>query len=371
MKKRLKPLLIVLAALGAALAALLLSLLGFTGQLTPLQTGFVGVCDTVPLAGSAQDLQLDRERGVAYLSLLDRSGSARGAAQENAAAIETGRGTIMLLDLNLTEPSPRAAMAYDPPDFRPHGISLLQRQGQATRLFAISQQAGGAQTVEVAEQGSGGAFFPAETIRHQDFSRLNSIAAIGPRQFYLVNDLRADNRLGRATDLLLRQARATLIYFDGTEARVAAIGLEFPSGIALSPDSTRLYVGEMLARRLLVYRRDLATGELAPEETVPLAAAPANLNVDAQGVVWIASHPKLLSFFAHAHEPARRAPTQVLRFDPRGAPPAEGEPDTRLTQVYLNSGEQLSAGTVAAAWRDRFLIGALLDHKVLICKPTP
>ena len=30
---------------------------------------------------------------------------------------------------------------------------------------------------------------------------------------------------------------------------------------------------------------------------------------------------------------------------------------------------QISAGTVAASWRDEFLIGALLDKKVLICKP--
>jgi hypothetical protein len=30
-----------------------------------------------------------------------------------------------------------------------------------------------------------------------------------------------------------------------------------------------------------------------------------------------------------------------------------------------------AAGTVAAPWRDEFLIGALLDKKVLICKPNP
>jgi hypothetical protein len=29
----------------------------------------------------------------------------------------------------------------------------------------------------------------------------------------------------------------------------------------------------------------------------------------------------------------------------------------------------IAAGTVAAPWRDEFLTGALLDKKVLICKP--
>jgi hypothetical protein len=68
---------------------------------------------------------------------------------------------------------------------------------------------------------------------------------------------------------------------------------------------------------------------------------------------------------------AKRAPTQVLRFDPRRGKPAKGETDTRLTQVYENPGAEISAGSVAARWRDEFLIGAVLDPKVLVCKPVP
>ena len=65
------------------------------------------------------------------------------------------------------------------------------------------------------------------------------------------------------------------------------------------------------------------------------------------------------------HDSGKPAPTQVLRFDPRQAG------DARLTQVYLNDGDEISGGTVAARWRDEFLIGALFDEKVLICKPNP
>jgi hypothetical protein len=57
-------------------------------------------------------------------------------------------------------------------------------------------------------------------------------------------------------------------------------------------------------------------------------------------------------------------PTQVLRFDPRLA---FGE----VAPVYANDGQALSAGTVAARWRDKLVIGALLDHKVLICQLNP
>ena len=54
--------------------------------------------------------------------------------------------------------------------------------------------------------------------------------------------------------------------------------------------------------------------------------------------------------------PDERAPTQVLRFDPRSQTRA-GAADLRV-QVYGNDGTQISAGTVAAPWRDEFLVGA-------------
>jgi arylesterase / paraoxonase len=146
---------------------------------------------------------------------------------------------------------------------------------------------------------------------------------------------------------------------------VEATGLDYVAGLALSPDASQLFVAETLANALRIYRRDASSGALSLEEIVDLDTAPDNLNVDEDGVVWIAAHPKLLGFVSHVRDSARRAPTQVLRFDPRKS----GE--KRLTQIYLNSGEEISAGTVAARWHDEFLIGALLDKKVLICKPKP
>jgi len=69
----------------------------------------------------------------------------------------------------------------------------------------------------------------------------------------------------------------------------------------------------------------------------------------------------LFAFLAHLRDPVKRAPAQVLRFDPRAA-------RARLTQVYASEGSPLSAGSVAAHWRDEFLVGAVLDQQVLICK---
>jgi arylesterase/paraoxonase len=345
---------------GAA-AALAVAIFGFDwlrfgGAFRPVRSGFAGVCRSIVLVGSSEDIQLDRARGLAYLSFLDRDSLARG---------EAVNGSVTLLDLNVPEPVPRAAMAFDPADFRPHGLSLFKPKSDPARLFAISHQLDGRHAVEIAEEGTSGGFFPKETLRDPAFIHPNAIAATGPRSFYLANDTTTFGQWAGAKQWLFRSGSATLVYFDGKQSHVEAAGLDYVAGLALSPDASRLYVAETLAKALRIYRRDAASGALSLEEIVDLDTAPDNLNVDEDGVVWIAAHPNLLSFVSHVRDSAKRAPTQVLRFDPREAG------GKRLAQVYINSGEEISAGTVAARWHDEFLIGALLDKKVLICKPKP
>jgi arylesterase / paraoxonase len=360
-KKSLQALLIVLGVLALAAVVFLLDLLRFAGTFHTFETRFAGACGTVALGGGGEDLEVDGARGVAYLSVLDRAAIARG---------EPVDGTVMLIDLN-AEPAPRAAMAFDPPAFRPQGLSILRRPGEPVRLFVISHRAAGGHAVEIAEQNASGAFVPKETVSDAAFKSPNAIAAAGARQFYVVNDGDRPPQDTPLSDFLLRRAKSTVVYYDGNQSRIVANGLKFSAGVALSPDGTRLYVGEALARQMRVYRRDSGRGELELDEIVPLASAPDNLKVDADGVVWIAAHPRLLALVAHLRDPAERAPTQVLRFDPRGQKPAAGQSDKRLSQVFGDDGSRLSAGSGVAPWRDDFVIGAAFDHKVLICKPSP
>jgi arylesterase / paraoxonase len=350
------PLVVTVAVPLVALLAAVIEMLRYGGAFASVDHDFGGRCRELNLAGSSEHIQIDRRRGVAYLSLLDRD--------EAAAAVT---GTITLLDLNLAELAPRAAMSYDPPEFRPQGMSLWQEDGRPARLFVVSHHADGSHVVEIADQTSSG-FAPTRTVRDAAFTRPVAIAAAGPEQFYVVN-APLQSQSSETLDLLRRSGNATLVYYDarsgGKSARVLASDLARPAGLALSADGSRLYVAESIAKALRVYARDRANGNLSLEETIELGSAPANLDIDEDGVIWIAAQPKLLRLAAHARDSRKRAPTQVLRFDPR----ASGAQRSR--QVYLDDGRQLSAGTVAARWRDEFLVGALLDKKVLVCKPNP
>jgi hypothetical protein len=57
------------------------------------------------------------------------------------------------------------------------------------------------------------------------------------------------------------------------------------------------------------------------------------------------------------------SPTQVLKFDPAASK------DGRVSEIYINDGAEISAGTVAAPSGDQFVVGSLTDHKLLLCKP--
>ena len=329
-----------------------IAVLRLGGVFRSVEPAFAGSCRPVALGGSSEDIVIDRRRGIAYLSLLDRDSARRD---------DQVLGTVMLLDLNRAEPAPRGAMSYDPEGFRPQGMSLFATGAQPARLFVVSHRPDGSHTVEIAEEGTTGGFFPKETVRDAAFIHPNAIVATGPRQFYLTNDTRGESEWALARQALLGSGRSTLVYFDGARSRVEVADLNFPAGLASSPDGSRLYVTETLARQLRIYRRDAASGALGLEETIDLGTAPGNIDVDEDGVVWIAAYPKLLRLAGHLRDSRKHAPTQILRFDPK---------DKRLTEIYTDAGAAISAGSAAAPWRDEFLIGAMLDPKVLICKPN-
>jgi hypothetical protein len=342
-----------LIGLGALLLALLVADLRVGGSLagSPEATG--QDCGAVDLAGSAAALQLDAERGIAYLALLDRARPGFSS------------GTVQLLDLNLEEPAPRAAMNFDAGNFRPADLSLLKVAGQPRRLFAISTLPDGMQTVEISAEAPSGGFTPEATVRNPAFRNLSAIAATGPRTFYVASHANATGELALPDrfDALLRRSLATLLYYDGRKTRDIASDLRHVGGLARSADGKLLYVAETSAKSLRIYE-PRPDGTVVLRGTIPLGVSPGRLTVDADGVVWIAVYPKLHALRAHARDPSRRVPTQVLRFDPR-------QPDRGVASIYANDGEKLSAGTVAIRWRDKLIIGALLDPKVLICKQNP
>jgi arylesterase/paraoxonase len=355
-KKWLKRLGWTALGLVAVLAIVTVDFLRHGGQFRELTMQALPDCKVLAMEASAEDIQIDRANGLAYLSYLDRRGLVEG---------KQVRGTVMLIDLNASEPRPRPALASDPADFRPHGMSLYRAGDGSQRLFVISHTpiGGGVRhEVHLFEQGPTGAFVLLRTVRDPLFRRPNAMVATGPEQFYVANDSGASGGWQRLQEFLLRRGLSTVAYFDGSKARVVASGIKSGAGIALSPDGTKIYVSETVGKRIRVFARNAASGDLTAEETVDIDSAPDNLSVDSAGRVWIVAHARTLALVRSFADAANKAPTQVLRFDPAGKGAG------RLQQVYMNSGAELSGGAGAAVYQNSLLMGSITDRKLVRCR---
>lgn len=349
MKRRVAILLIVVALL----AVLVFDALVKGGVFVKIAPHFAGTCQSVPLPGSAEDIQVDRAAGIAYLSVLDRRAVLAG---------QDVHGTILKVDLNAESLGAVAGVSNAPPDFRPHGLSLYTADDGSQRLFAISHPADKPHTVEIFERGADGLFAHLETIHNPLLVNPNAIVAVGPRQFYVANYSGRPRGMARFFEIYFRRALSEIVYFDGDAMRAVDEPIALGTGIAASADRGRIYVSEASARRLRVYARDSETGDLALVEYVDIKAAGDNVNVAEDGGIWIAAHPKPYRLLKHIQNPAIKAPTQILRVA------ADPQTEDRVTEVYLDDGDEISAGTVAAVLGQRLLIGSLTDHKILVCQ---
>jgi len=300
-------------------------------------------CAPVTGIPGPEDIQVHDRSQQAFISSLDRR-------QREA------RGAIHVFDLGdpLASDGFRDRTAGAPEAFRPLGLDYYE-DSDVRRLFVVNEAGPSVEVFDVLDNGD---LAHAETFAERRLTSPNNIAAVGPRQFYVTNDVRP-GRNARVSDLhfLLRHGLGDVYFVDGAVWRHVAEGLRFANGVALSRDGEKLYVAETSGNAVRVYDRDKASGALSNAETIKLRAAPDNINVDASGAVWVGALPKPLTVPRLKNKASARAPSEVFRID------GDGKPET----IYRDDGEEISAATVAARSRDKLLIGALYEQKFLLC----
>ncbi len=336
-------LLAVLLGLGGAAA---LRLKAFN-QFSALEPVALARCAPVRGIAGPEDIEIDEAAGRAFISSLDR--------REDDA-----RGAIHVFDVDdpLSAAGFRDRTGGVPADFRPYGLDYYE-DGEVRRLFVVNEAA---KAVELYDVAANGDLVHLETLRERRLTSPNNVVAVGPRRFYVTNDVRPGRDAVIANlHFLMGLGSGEIFYVDDGVWRLAAEGLRFANGLALSPDGLKLYAAETSGNALKVFDRHPGTGALALRETIPLGASPDNINVDAAGAVWVGALPKPLAVPRLARDPGATAPSEVLRVDPDGA----------AQTVYRNEGGEQSAVTVAARVRNKLLIGALYEEKFLFCELPP
>lgn len=328
------------------------------GEFTTLQPRFDGTCVTAGAMPGSEDMALDRPTGFLFISSDDRR-----AGPEK-------RGAIFVLPFaSLETVSARAdATGGVPERFHPHGVSLWRGADGARRLFVLNHPdgwEGATSTVEIYDVTPDNALRHLRTVTFPAYARLNDVAANGPDSFYLTLETTLPrNTLASFWSALTDADRSgkVLRHADGKTVEVAD-GFSFANSVALSPDGARLYASDTLARTVRVYARDPATGALTQTDAARLGTGVDNLDIEPDGRVWIAAHPKLMTFaIGHARNAALPSPSQVVILEPD--PSGKGG---KADQVYLTNDGSYSGASVAVRDGDRMVLGSVFEPGVRVC----
>ena len=316
-----------------------------------MESSFAGTCEPLPLDGSAEDIQLDRDRGLAYLSVLDRQGLVDGATDV--------QGTILRVNLNLKPLRTDRALLSKPEHFRPHGLSLHIDERGRRRLFALNHpvnRGSEPEMLEIFEERSPGLFRHVETISDPLFVSPNDIVAVGPRQVYVAND-KATTSLGN----ILQQigiGGSPITYVDNKNVSVVVSNIAAGGGIAASADGETIYVAETAGQRVRVLERNPDDGSLAEVDRIALNTSPDNIDVAEDGSLWIGAHSNTLKLIQHFTQ-GTPAPSQVRRVQLEGLRAQD--------DIYLNDGREISASSVGVRYDNLLLIGSITARKLLVC----
>jgi len=344
--------LVAVAAVVVFAGGFLLRLAWIGGVFTRIAPHFDGQCRLIEGPVGSEDLTIDAVGRRALISATDRRALAAGRP------VPGGLWTYAL-------DAPDARPVNLTPDaglyLQPHGISLWREADGRAALFVVNHPAPGhgwpAHTIEIYD-------VEAERLVHRATltdPRLvmpNDLVAVALDRFYVTSTHAHPPGRLQALETYLQLRGAEVVRYGPGGFSTAIADLVFPNGINVSADSRTIYVAAVTARSVLVYDRDPSSDALTPRGEIALGSGGDNIEVDADGQLWIGSHPKLLAVPAHAADAANPAPAQVLRVSADG---------TTVDEIYLDDGTQIAAASVAARLGDRLLIGQIFGAGFLDC----
>lgn len=319
-----------------------------SGVFADLRPKLVDQCRRVDIFPGTEDVTIDPELGVAFISADDRRATAAGKPVQ---------GGVYVLKL---DGSDRVAKAS--PDsfgeFHPHGLSLWRGDDGRKRLFVINHTVNEGDKVEIFDVGLGGALLHVASVSFAAMTSPNDVQGVGPRSFYVTNDRGYQEGWKAALEAYLALPLSSVAYFDGQDGRIVARGLTYANGVNMSADGKSVYVSEFLRRSVSVFTRNPETGALRKQRSIGVNTGPDNIEVAADGALWIGGHPKVFDFLKHAEDPAAVAPSHVIRVDPKSG---------LREDILIDRDGVINASSVGAASDTTLIVGAVFDGHVMVC----
>jgi arylesterase/paraoxonase len=321
------------------------------GEFKELNYHEPGPCRPVLGVQSSEDITIDSESGVAFISSADR----RTSFDYGPAP-----GAIFGYDLNQMPLQPRNLTPDLPFEFNPHGIGLYRGEA-GKRLFVVNHRSDG-DTIELFRIEGTSSLIHLESISDPGLFNANDVVAVGERSCFVTIDHGSVAPFWRTLEEWLRLPWAGVFFLGPDSASLVDDSLRMANGINLSPDGTRLYVAATLDFAVHVYERDPVSNAIHRVGTIPTGTGVDNIELGPDGDLIVGAHPKLLAFVEYAGDRRRLSPSQVLRISSPAVPD-----QATVEELFLGDGRYLSGSSVGAIWKNDLLIGSVFDQRFLLC----
>jgi arylesterase/paraoxonase len=347
MKKIILSLLFILALIGG----FVLYVFSSTGYFREIESSntFGPVYRTIALPG-VEDMALARADSLLILSVDDRAARRDG---------KEGLHGLYLVDLRDENFKPISLTDGIDFPFFPHGISIYQLDSAKYGLMAINHVEG-KHTVESFLL-EGKKLTHLKTIKGTLLISPNDLVMMSAEAFYYTNDHGYTSKLGVFAENYLGVKAANVGYFDGKSFRIVAEDIGYANGIQYDFEKNLLYLASPRGFLVRVFEV-LLTGDLNLIEDIDVGTGVDNIELDESGKLWIGCHPNLMAFTAYAAGKKEIAPSEVITIEyQKGA-------GAKIESVWIDSGETMSASTVAVPFGDYLFVGNVMDQKALVLK---
>lgn len=294
-----------------------------------------------------EDITVDQETGLAYLSSQDRRApKAVGAIY----LVNTKDSSIVFKDLT---------SKFKITGFRPHGISFVKTPQKEKFLFVISHGNTKSEIINFKVEGDSLLFLNKYT--STEFISPNDILAVGKNQFFITNDHTRKKDWLRLIGDYLKFPSGNVVYFDSEKARIVSNGIAYANGINISSNGQQIYVTSTTTNKLYVFEPNIQSKQLEEIANFNLLFSPDNIEIKKDGNLLIACHPKVLDFTKHAKNPNVHSASAILELKID-----LNQKTINQKTIYLNKGKSISGSSVAAPFSEnKLLVGSVFENKIL------
>lgn len=305
-------------------------------------------CQKISGTPGPEDLAIDRETGILYISSHERRG-------------DLVDGKLFQLDLNKADAKPKLIETNYPKEFRPHGISLATIGGKKL-LYVISHRGSKMESHSIE-------IFQLEKDKLKHIETIESQTLVSPNDLFVVNDGRifVSNDRGSGSmfrayvDVLFGINRALISYFDGKNWIQFEKAVSFGNGILHRKVGDKEFVYRAATTPEEIYKYELINQNNKPElkeiKVIKIGSGPDNLEEDEKGDIYLAAHKSIFRFLKHKDNPDYPSPSQIFVLDK----------NDNIKEIYANDGTEIPASSTGLRYKNRLLISQVFNPYILSC----